>query len=166
MERPGLAGLLRRSDAVGGRGERLVDAVHYGQHPAAEVTGETFARVLAGVDAGVQGGVDEGQRRFEVVAGVVEIAFGQLQGETGDAIAGDFDGLPYLVEELLRLITADGDHQVVEQLSEEAGPQVRRQPCQGERPATRLGAHLGRYREEAGDAETNLGLLLRRERLA
>jgi hypothetical protein len=58
------------------------------------------------------------------------------------AVAGDVDGLPDVAEEVSGLVGADGDHQAVEQLGEEAGPQVRRQPRQGERPATRLGAHL------------------------
>ena len=70
VQRPGLAGLLRGTDALGGRRERLVVAVHDGQDLAAEMAGQPLPGILAGVGAGTQGGVDHGQRRLEVAADV------------------------------------------------------------------------------------------------
>ena len=61
---------------------------------------------------------------------------------------------------------AAGDHEVVEQQGKQACPQVRRQPGEVEGPAARLRAHLGGDREQAGDAEADLGLLPGRQRLA
>ena len=45
------------------------------------------------------------------------------------------------------------------------GPEVGREPRKGEGLAALLGAHVGGYGEHSGDAETDLGFLLRWERL-
>ena len=100
-----------------------------------------------------------------MAAGVLERGFSHLQGETRGAVAGLLDGLLRLLEYLLRLPGATGDHEVVEQQGEQACPQVRRHPGEVEGPAARLRAHLGGDGEQAGDAEADLGLLQGRQRL-
>ena len=101
-----------------------------------------------------------------MAAGVLECGFSHLQGETRGAVAGLLDGPLRLLEQLLRLPGAAGDHDVVKQQGKQACPQVRRQPGEVEGPAARLRAHLGGDREQTGDAEPDLGLLQSRQRLA
>ena len=98
LQRPALAALLGGTDALGGRGQRLAEAVHDGQDPAAEGTGLPLPGVLADLGAAAQSGVGEGERCLEVAAGVLERGFSQLQGETRGAVAGLLDGLLRLLE--------------------------------------------------------------------
>jgi hypothetical protein len=67
-------------------------------------------------------------RRFDVSDPSRPASFG--------AVAGGLDRLPGLPELLLLgLVRADGDHEVVDQVSCQPRTQVRRQPVQGEGPA-------------------------------
>ena len=166
VQRPALTCLLGGTDAFGRRGQRLVAAVHDGQDSAAKVPGQPQPVILAEFGAAAQGSVRQGERRTEVAAGVLQRGFTEFQYEPRGAVAGLLDGLPHLREKPLCLAWADGDDQAVEELDEQPRTQVRRQPGEVERPAARLGAYLGRNREQAGDAEPDLGLLPGRERLA
>ena len=75
------------------------------------------------------------------------------------------DGDRHLFEHGAGVIAAARRHQVVEQQRQVSGPEVGREAGKGEGLAALLGAHVGGYGEHTGDAETDLGFLLRWERL-
>ena len=98
LQCPALSALLGGTDAFGGCGQRLVEAVHDGQDPAAEGTGLPLPGVLAGLGALRNAASARASAVSKLPLMYLERGFSQLQGEPRGAVAGLLDGLLHLLE--------------------------------------------------------------------
>ena len=164
-EGPALPVALSRGDTFRRHLERLIEAVDHRQQIAAPLVGEVAPGVVAGAKTGAQSRLHHLERSGEISVGVHEPGLGQFQREPGGDVVASSDRDRHLFEHGAGFIASARRHQVVEQQRQVSGPQVGRETGKGEGLAALLGAHVGGYGEHTGDAEADLGFLLRRERL-
>ena len=163
---PGLPVALRCLETVIGHDKGIRVAVQNAEDLAAPHEAETQPLVVAGINAVPIGAFDESSCRSEVVLTVFHGTLGELQGERGSNVAGRQDGLIRHGLHRPRLIRPARCHQVVIEARQVPGPQEIRDLRQVEGESARADPDLRRDREHPGDAEADLGLLVRLECLA